>query len=343
MTKEFRLRENMLYCPLDKSQVDNFFSLVDYRNNYFTSNDPEKIIEFYNGFENRDQLIQWMKERPKGSHRIHEVEGEKDIIVVIPTADYNGKFARECRENIFKGLHIIFVENGGKGDFYFNYAHNCNIGIKKAMDYSPKWIAISNDDVIKIDSVSTLAEQLSSIDPDYKYLVRANKNLYDNYVSKRMYEFRTAGLPLILKSYFHSWFDQAVLMRLPYEFRTFNTSFHEIRRRSVKRILLWKFFNKRLFLFININSFGIISGKYAYLKQGNVFYETFISGFEDIFLSLNLAREGKVELIDYKIKALEGMTLGGPTDPKKHLTRGMRDVVNYILIDELENNYFANR
>ena len=53
-------------CPITFSEFPQFFSLVDYRNNYFTSNDPNKIIEFYNGFENRDQLIQWMKERPKG-------------------------------------------------------------------------------------------------------------------------------------------------------------------------------------------------------------------------------------------------------------------------------------
>ena len=48
---------------LDGFEYPIFFSLVDYRNNYFTSDDPNKIIEFYNGFENRDQLIQWMKDR----------------------------------------------------------------------------------------------------------------------------------------------------------------------------------------------------------------------------------------------------------------------------------------
>jgi len=37
-----------------------------------------------------------MKERPKGASHIHEVEGSKEIIVVIPTADFIGKHAREC-------------------------------------------------------------------------------------------------------------------------------------------------------------------------------------------------------------------------------------------------------
>lgn len=63
-----------LYCPVEYLQEEPFFSLVDYRNNYFTSNDPNKAIEFYNGFENRDQLVHWMMERPRGVATIHEVE-----------------------------------------------------------------------------------------------------------------------------------------------------------------------------------------------------------------------------------------------------------------------------
>ncbi|WP_077076265.1 hypothetical protein [Cuniculiplasma divulgatum] len=97
-----------------------------------------------------------MRERPKGFSTIHEVEREKDIVVVIPTADFNGKFAIDCRESIFKGLHIIFVESSGRGDFYFSIAHNFNIGIKKAMKYNPKWVVVSNDDMHKIDDLNKL-------------------------------------------------------------------------------------------------------------------------------------------------------------------------------------------
>ena len=60
-----KTNQESLRCLFQRE--DNiFFSLVDYRNNLFTSNDPKKILEFYNGFENIDQLIQWMRERPKG-------------------------------------------------------------------------------------------------------------------------------------------------------------------------------------------------------------------------------------------------------------------------------------
>ena len=103
-----------------------------------------------------------MRERPKGVANIHEVEGNKDIIVIIPTADYNGKYAKECSDNVFKGLHIVFVESG-VNDFYFNYAHNCNVVIKRAMDYNPKWVIVSNDDMYKIDDISVLQKQLESI------------------------------------------------------------------------------------------------------------------------------------------------------------------------------------
>jgi hypothetical protein len=88
------------------------------------SNDPGDILRFYDFFESRDQLIKWMRERPKGNYRIVEFNKENnDIIVVIPTMDVNVKLAKTCREEIFKGLHIIFVESG-VGNYYFNYAYN---------------------------------------------------------------------------------------------------------------------------------------------------------------------------------------------------------------------------
>ncbi len=170
-TDNKKLEKCRLFYPMERDNVEMFFSLVDYRNNYFTSEDPNKIIEFYNGFENRDQLIQWMRERPKGVANVHEVEGDKDIIVVIPTADFNGKYARECRENIFKGLHMVFVESGGKGDFYFNYAHNCNVGIRKAMEYNPKWVVVSNDDMEKIDNLNKMTKLLDDLPYFEPYLL----------------------------------------------------------------------------------------------------------------------------------------------------------------------------
>ena len=182
-------------CLVDYNEKPLFFSLVDYRNNYFTSNDPKRIIEFYNGFENRDQLIRWLKERPKGVANIHEVEGDKEIIVVIPTADFTGKYARECRENIFKDLHIVFVESAELPDPYFNYAHNCNVGIRKAMEYNPKWIVVSNDDMHAIDDISVLNEKLKAMDNNKFSAIFINESKYHSIITR-------ISKPGVMRNYF---------------------------------------------------------------------------------------------------------------------------------------------
>ena len=114
-----------------------FFSLVDYRNNLFMSRKIDDILSFYDSIDTKEKLINWMRERPKGEPIIHEIEGDKDIIVVVLTADFHGNYSKEIRESTFKGLHIIFVESRVIPDFYFNIAHYLNTGIKKAMEYKP--------------------------------------------------------------------------------------------------------------------------------------------------------------------------------------------------------------
>jgi len=175
------IRSNLLQCPLDNNDKI-FFTLMDYLNNLFMSNDPKDILRFYDYFENRDQLIKWMKERPKGNYRIVEFNNEEnDIIVVIPTMDINGKFAKTCRDEIFKGLHIIFVESG-MGNYYFNYAHNCNAGIKKAMEYNPKWIILLNDDMYKIHDIKVLKNELDNLNKKHRYYIIINLNKWTKHL-----------------------------------------------------------------------------------------------------------------------------------------------------------------
>ena len=125
-----------------------------------------------------------MKDRPKGVANIHEVDGDKEIIVVIPTADFNGKYAKNCRENIFKGQHIVFVESAEIPDPYFNGAHNVNIGIKKAIEYNPKWIVFSGDDMVKIDDVKVLKEELMKLDETRYDVVFTNPSEYHSTLEK---------------------------------------------------------------------------------------------------------------------------------------------------------------
>ena len=55
---------------------------------------------------------------------VKEIQGDKYAIVVIPTKDINGEYAKTDLE-IFKGLHIIFVANKIG---IFNYAQAVNRG-----------------------------------------------------------------------------------------------------------------------------------------------------------------------------------------------------------------------
>ncbi len=331
----FNEENSRLCCPYDKNTfVRNqlFFSLVDYRNNYFTSNDIRKIIEFYNGFENRDQLIEWMRDRPKGVSTIYEIKGNKDIIVVIPTADFNGKYAKECRENIFKGLHMVFVESGGIGDFYFNHAHNFNVGIKKAMEYNPKWIIYSNDDMKKIDEITILVNQLSELNNERVMTVFTFPSKYHSYHStigqERFLTYELLYLFYFLVHHKLSEYKPSYKLRRNIE-RRFNIKW----RLGPRNKVLAKIVMKNVQPFIMTSDFGILSNEWCKKNQGLVFDETYINGVDDWQLSLKLSKE-IYAIVNFKIGDMIGATLG--TGPKRYL----RDIVNKIYFDYSYMNTF---
>ncbi len=291
-------RSNRLTCKIEKNNTDLFFSLINYRNNLFISNDVKDIMEFYNGFENREQLIEWMKERPKGANYIHEADGDKSVIVVIPTADFNGEYARNCRDNIFKGLHMVFVESGGIGDFYFNYAHNCNVGIKKAMEYNPKWVVVSNDDMHKIEDISILTKELSNLNADIVETVATEPTIYHSIpavLSKQRFSrvllfsiTRTGRSRLRLEKKFHISF------------------FIHLDQRFMR------FFFQEGYRHISITSFGIFSREFCYKKNGKIYDETYINAVEDwdVSLEVSLLNQTKSAKVNYKIGDLIGKSLG---------------------------------
>ena len=291
-------------CPITFSEVPQSLSLVDYRNNYFTSDDPNKIIEFYNGFETRDQLIQWMKERPKGVANVLEVDGDKDIIVVIPTADFNGKYAKECRDNIFKGLHIIFVESGEIQDPYFNGAHNVNVGIKKAMEYNPKWVVFSNDDMYKIDSVQKLKEDLKNIDHERYNFVALSPSSYHSQttVIGKKIKF-TYMLYMILK------YRSLGLSRLRIE-EKYGVKYSRFPTAGISK-LIGKFFFRMKSVIIENGDVVIFSYKYVKSLNGEVYDEIFTNAFEETDLAFRLnTGYPKIPRIDYQIGDYMGTTLG---------------------------------
>jgi len=310
--------EKGLRCPIDKNNTPVFFSLVDYRNNLFTSNDPKKILEFYNGFHSRDELIEWMKERPKGVPWIREVSGQKDIIVVIPTANFNGKYAKECKENIFKGLHMIFVESGGKNDFYFNFAHYVNTGIKKALEYNPKWIIFSGDDMYKIDDVEILINELNRMEP------KKINGIFTNPSSYHSHYVRMAKANFLFYIYFFITNKNMFRnFRKIIKKNKLNIIYDQVPFDSKISYLFKKGYN-----FINYESFGIFSYTYIYSINGKLFDETFINAGEDVDVSLKLSLEpNKIGMINYKIGNYVGGTLGND------VTRALRTHAGRIYLN----------
>ena len=311
-----------LHSNIDKTYTELFFSLVDYRNNYFINNDPNKIIEFYEGFENRDQLIQWMRERPKGVPIIREVYGDKDIIVVIPTSDFNGKYAKECRENMFKRLHMVFVESGGKGDIYFNFAHYVNAGIKKAMEYNPKWVVFSSDDMYKIDDVSVLIDQLAGIDNHRYMTVYTEPSIHHSIPSavSRGRITRTLLFKLLGKNRRY----QSILEK------KFGINFFVTPIKGY-----WRFFFKEIpgKKVISIADFGIFSSELLRSESG-LYNETFINSAEDMELSIRLASMvGDKKIIQYKIGSYIGESLGND------ISRRLREIGGQFYLNYLLSNH----
>ena len=301
---------NRLKCPLADNSRNLFFSLADYRNSNFTSQNPNKIIEFYDSFKNRDDLIEWMRERPKGVANIYEVDGNREIVVVIPTADFNGEYARECRENVFNGLHIVFVESGGRGDFYFNYAHNFNVGIRKAMECSPKWVVVSGDDIIKVDPIDKLINGLSKMDNSK---VDAVFTFPASYHSAPMILCRPNILFKTAIKIFRFFSPRVYYAEKAFsQMRRFNNVIFFPRYQDSPSILYklmnFIFFNKYK-NFVNIISFGIFSSDFV-RRCGELFDETYINEMEDTDLSVRLLDNGRIATIDFTIKERVGATVG---------------------------------
>lgn len=309
-----------LSCRVDKTDGNLFFSLVNYRNNFFTSSDSEKIIEFYDQFENRDQLIEWMKERPKGTSYIHEADGNKSVIVVVTTADFEGKYAKACRDEVFKGLHIVFVESGGKEDFYFNYAHNCNVGIRRAMEYNPKWVIVSNDDMVKIDDITILLRELKMIDNSKTMTVFTYPSHYHSYntcVGTRRFlitDFIYYMFYLSQKEGHLAWkMTRRTAKRHKYDLRWFI---------GPRNKLMRKLFLKRTYYYTMTSDFTILSSEFC-KKKNEVFNEIYQNGIEDWELSIELSKLDKA-VVNYKIGDMVGKTLGNSAP------RAIRDLANNV-------------
>ena len=293
-------------------------SELDELNKLFTSKNVDDVIKFYDHFDNAEQLIEWMKSRPSAPMKIYEVEGDKDIVIVIPTANHNGEYARNCADEIFKGQQIVFVDSNGP---FFNYARSCNFGLKYALKYNPKWIILSNDDVIKVDQFSKLKDALSSIDPestDIVYITPSNYHSISKWVVKA-----NILLKLIMLILDKNYYDYIRILR------KFSIKYDMVREFRLRRgrKLLYKTFYKFLYL----GDFVIFSNKFISSKE-KVFDETYINNCEDVALSLSISSNDntKIKFVDFILDDKVGGTLG------QDKSREFRGIISLCYIqDEL--------
>ncbi len=296
---------------------------MDRLNKLFTSSNLSDILNFYDNFDTRKQLIKWSRNRRHGRVKIFSVGGKNDIVVVIPTIDHNGENAKQCKV-AFKGQRIIFIESGR--DPYFNYAHNCNAGIKYAMKFKPSWIVVSNDDVTP-DSMEKLRSELSGINSKkFKRVVSdgfsVKEYLYRETVILSL--IRNIGMHLHRKNYGYSKEDFSKFQK---KYRALVKKY-DLRYGTIKdspsRWLLYR----RIRPFTLNNHFHIFSTE-SIRKHGLPFDETFINGFEDSDLGLFI-KPKETAKINFKVVPFKG----GSRSLGRGLDRMFRDLINKVYLNE---------
>ena len=304
---------------------------IDELNSLFTSKNSADVLDFYTRFKDTNALIKWSRSRPHGRAKIYEVHGRKDVIIVIPTADRFGKMAKDCEE-IFRGQQIIFVESGGLGDKYFNYARNCNVGMRYALKYKPRWVVVSNDDVYKIENLNILRDKLKKLDgkkidtvfidprPGYYHSRPDNMARVRDWTMYIAY-CRLRGYPHLEIGRLMRKFDSKYLI-------------YNLNRRglkdSIRTILMRMIFKKVDDLFI-LGDFCVFSFDFVKRSGGKVFDETYINGGEDNDLSAIICKSKRYAQINFMV----GSKNGGGNSLARGGARRCRELFNFI--------YFNNR
>ena len=315
MGEKYYNRKN---CKLEYKSYTPFFSLVDFKNNLIMSNDRVKIERFYDSFENANELVNWMKERPKGRVSVHEIDGYKEIIIVIPTSNYNGDYPKQIRSKILSGFHLIFVESGEIPDHYFNFSYSVNIGIKRAMAYNPKWIVISNDDMFPIDDKSVLKSELLKLDNKKIFYVKPDIEMH-GYISK----YKKTAIPLGI-------FLSRIKPSFKYD-KKFGNKYHFYGKESkILNKLINILFIKSVVKLDFMGYFMIISSEYCKIFGTRVYDETYINGAEDVDLYIRLlkSRAGMAP-IKYKIGYFVGKSLGANKYRSTYRAIMARTYLNY--------------
>ncbi|TRM84012.1 hypothetical protein DJ522_05520 [Sulfolobus sp. F3] len=252
----------------------------------------ERVYQF-----DRDSIIKWMKNRPSAEIKVIKDNTENDVVVVIPTMDVNSGRARQAK-SIFSPLPIVFVESRGK---FFNYARSVNLGVLKAIESHPKWVVISNDDMHKVDNATKLIDELSTAT---KGMVLASPSSYHTYrvsIVKPISDF--VRVMHIIGKIFHLP-PAEVYGYLLNKYGENLKIKHVVLINSMVGPFI-KLSGEIIDSFLNAGSFLILNRR---VINGKVFDETFINGYEDVYLSMKMRED--LEIIKFRINEDRGSSLG---------------------------------
>ena len=291
-------------------------------NDLFLSKNLHEILRFYESFHTRDDLISWMVNRRSSDLKSYVYEGKSELVVVIPTIDHKSELSNYCVQTVYDGMTTIIVESGKTK--FFNYSKSVNYGLKLALSYDPKWIIVSNDDVIKKDPIEKLTRNLSYLDNSKLKTVFTNpRGTYHSVEHSlcKSNEIRSSFVPL---------FNPASKALISLE-RKFNVVWNHAPP-NFPYNFLFKNFKK----FILTASFSIFSSEYVRELRGELFDETYLNGVEDIDTSYGICKDhNSFSYIDFNIAERVGTSLGLSN------FRKFRDIANLAYLNsKLESGQF---
>jgi hypothetical protein len=278
-----------------------------YLNDLFVSKNADDLLKFYDSFNCSEKLLEWMKNRPQGQAIIKETDGDERYVVVIPTKDTESAFAVSSRDTVFKGLKIVFVESGP--DPYFNIARNSNIGLRYALKYNPEWIIDGQDDMLRVDDISVLTRQLSSIDP-------RNTNVVIPLASSIPSTFPAIGRSTVLRE---------EIMRIrgkPWRKRISIMKKFEIDLLAISNKIFYRPLYKPLLRF-PANVVKMLSANFLRSCEGRVYDEIYINCFEDLDFFWRVAENGGCSFVDFKIATVP---MGANSLGKYNIVRRLREI-----------------
>lgn len=235
---------------------------------------------------------------------------ESDTIMVVPTADINGKHAVRFRNSV-KGIPIIFSVSSGPG---FNYSHSCNQAIEKALENGYKWIVISNDDVVFNEDPNNLAERLEAAPKSSVYTPAPPIGEKQLYHGEYFSVFRSNFVLLMLEIYNTRFSNKnhAINMKMISRHIRMLPRMLKYERYQVavnKGIDFWKKSGKEVLpKLTNFADFGIFPKEIISRFR---FDEAFFNGKEDYELVVRMKQSGiSVRNINFNLRSIGAGTFG---------------------------------